>query len=404
MEVNVTKKQIAFFFAISISLITLSIFFYLTGIFLKPLVLILISIFILSPFAKESPFVKRLLVLILVLFAGWMLSDLGFTVIPFIASFFLAYLIDPFVSKLQEKGIPRGLIAFLFVACLIGVIVFIAVVIFPIVFDQLDEAINKISQFVEDVKNYLDSRKFYAVLREYGISKANSKYIVQAEILPKIEVFMSKVLESLRSLLTNISALANQLFNIVLFPILLFYFIKDFRKVIYRISEILEIKNQKFLYDLRRIGGILRKYAGWQIIAAIMVATVCSFFFYLFDLPYPIILGIFCGIFNPIPYLGIFASMIISSLTVMIVGSPFVVNQILVIVVVISAMHFINAYLIEPNIAGKMIGLHPVLLIASLFVFGGMWGFFGLIIAVPTTATLMMYFEDWVKKIKMTKI
>ncbi len=404
MDINLTKKQIAFFFAILISLISLSIFFYITGIFLTPLVLILISLFILTPFAKESPFAKRMLVLIITLFIVWMLSDLGLTILPFFISFFIAYLIDPVVSKLSSKGVPRGLIAFLFVASFIGIIVFIAVVIFPLVFDQLDEAIQKISQFIEDVKDYLASRKFYAALKEFGISKENSKYIVQVEILPKIETFMSQVLEALRNLLTNISALANQLLNIILIPILMFYFIKDFRKIINRIAEILEVKNKKMLYDLRRIGRILRKYVVWQIISAFLVATVCSLFFYLFDLPYPIILGIFCGIFNPIPYLGIFASMIISSLTVMIVGSPFLMTQILVIIVVISAMHFINAYLLEPNIAGKMIGLHPILLIASLFIFGGMWGFFGLIIAVPTTATLMMFFEDWVKKIKMSKI
>jgi predicted PurR-regulated permease PerM len=60
-------------------------------------------------------------------------------------------------------------------------------------------------------------------------------------------------------------------------------------------------------------------------------------------------------------------------------------------------MHFINAYLLEPNIAGKMIGLHPALLIASLFVFSGLFGFLGLLIAVPLTATLVMFFNDWLK-------
>ena len=90
--------------------------------------------------------------------------------------------------------------------------------------------------------------------------------------------------------------------------------------------------------------------------------------------------------------------MIISILTILIVDPPNVFQLILVVLIVINSMHFINAYLLEPNIAGKQVGLHPVILIASLFVFGGLFGFFGLIIAVPLTATLMMFYRDWLVK------
>ena len=180
--------------------------------------------------------------------------------------------------------------------------------------------------------------------------------------------------------------------------ILFFYFLKDFRKIATLLKNILLEKNKKLLNDLRRISKILKRYISWQITAAFIIASVCSFFFSVFDVPYPIILGILCGILNPIPYLGIFASLIISIVTIFIINSPDMITQFIVVLIVINAMHFINAYFLEPNIAGKMVGLHPVLLIASLFVFGGMFGFLGLLIAVPLTATLMMYFDDWLKK------
>jgi predicted PurR-regulated permease PerM len=206
------------------------------------------------------------------------------------------------------------------------------------------------------------------------------------------------VLGSLLKLFTNISALATSLFNIILVPILFFYFLKDYRKLVQLSKKILEKKNVKLLYDLRRISRIFKKYVSWQTTAAFIIASVCSTFFSIFKIPYPIILGILCGILNPIPYLGIFASMLISILTIVVVNQPDVISQVIVVVSVISGMHFINAYFLEPNIAGKLIGLHPALLIASLFVFGGMFGFFGLLIAVPLTATLVMFFDDWLKK------
>ncbi len=174
-----------------------------------------------------------------------------------------------------------------------------------------------------------------------------------------------------------------------------FYFLKDFDKLKNFIKSTLAIKNEKLLYDLRRINRIVRVYVGWQILAAFIVASVCSITFTLFGLPYSIVLGILCGFLNPIPYLGVLLSYVACSLILVFVSPDGLVGNIIVAVSVISAMHFINAYFLEPNIAGRQVGLHPLMLIASLFVFGGLFGFIGLFIAVPCTATLMMFFNDW---------
>lgn len=397
MDNTTLKKQGAFFFAVFISFLTLSGFLYLTGIILKPLVLIIISMIVITPFIKEYPFAKRLLLIISLLFIGWLLSDLGFAVIPFFVAFILAYLLDPFVVTLEKAKVPRWLSSFLIVLVFVGSITLVAIYVFPIIYEQIDDALNKISVFVSDLSKQLNSKSFYKFMSELGLKKATTKAIVQNDILPKLEPIISGVLSSLLHLVTNISTVATSIFNIILVPILFFYFLKDYRKLVNLSKTILEKKNIKLLNDLKRISKIFKKYVSWQITAAIIIASVCSIAFSIFNIPYPIILGIICGILNPIPYLGIFASMIIGILTVILVNQPDVLTQIIIIVSVISVIHFINAYLLEPNIAGKMIGLHPALLIASLFVFSGLFGFLGLIIAVPLTATLVMFFNDWLK-------
>ncbi|MFH1052382.1 MAG: AI-2E family transporter [bacterium] len=398
MDNLITKKQVAFLFAIFISLLTLAGFLYITGIILQPLVLIIISLFVIVPFTKDSPFAKRLLVMISLLFVGWLLADLGFAVIPFLVAFLMAYLLDPFVVSLEKIRIPRWLSALIIDLTLVGGVTVISIFVFPLIYDQLDDAINRISLFITNLSKDLDSNAFYNFMSDLGLKKATTKAIVQNEIIPRIEPIISGILGSLLNLVTNISALATSIFNIILIPVLFFYFLKDYRKIVVLLKAILIKKNTKLLKDLRRISRILKKYVSWQITAAFIIASVCSTFFSIFKIPYPIVLGILCGILNPIPYLGIFASMIISIITIIIVNQPDMVSQILAVVAAISAMHFINAYFLEPNIAGKMIGLHPALLIASLFVFGGMFGFFGLLIAVPLTATLVMFFDDWLKK------
>ncbi|OGU38557.1 MAG: hypothetical protein A2X61_08190 [Ignavibacteria bacterium GWB2_35_12] len=398
MEIIQGKKPDNGIIAIIISLIALAVFLFDTKIVSNPLILILLSVIILLPFRKESQFIRRLILIISLIFIGWVIADLGFAILPFAISFLIAYLLNPFIKKLKERKIPRWLSALVIDLLFIGIITAVAVYIFPIIFSQLDDALKKISTLVTSVSKDLDERSIYKFFSKFGFDKKTFRGIFQAEFIPRLEGILSGILHAFLEFLTNLSVVATKLVNVVLVPVLLFYFLKDFQKIRDLVRKILEQRNQKLLNDLGRIDIMLRKYIGWQITAAIIVGTVCSVAFSIFNVPYSIVLGMMCGVLNPIPYIGLFASMIISILTILIVDPPNVFQLILVVLIVINSMHFINAYLLEPNIAGKQVGLHPVILIASLFVFGGLFGFFGLIIAVPLTATLMMFYRDWLVK------
>jgi predicted PurR-regulated permease PerM len=85
----------------------------------------------------------------------------------------------------------------------------------------------------------------------------------------------------------------------------------------------------------------------------------------------------------------------VAVVTIILAQSPHPVMDIVLVTVIVNVLHFIATYVIDPRITGKRIGLHPVLLIAALFVFGHFFGLLGLIVAVPVTAVLMMYFDRW---------
>ncbi len=370
-------------------------FLILTKIIYVPLILFVLSIFFLAPFRKENDYIKRLMLVISLVFIGWILSQLGFALVPFVIAFLIAYLLDPIVSFLKRKGLPRWLSSMVFILSFVGAVALISIYIFPMIFVQLQDAINKITSLVTTVNSYLDTRKIYRLLDSIGIRNEDVQKLIKKEAIPEIKGMMTGIFNSLMSLLTGLSGIATQLLNVILIPIFAFYFLKDFTRIKTTIKAILEKKNVKFLHDLRRINDIFMIYIGWQVIAATMVATVCSTAFSSFGIAYPIVLGIIAGFLNPIPYLGFIGSMIISSLTIIIVEPDNMWTQILIVVSVISGMHFINTYFIEPFILGKRIGLHPLVLFLALFIFGGMFGFIGLLIAVPTSATLVMFFNDW---------
>lgn len=377
-------------------------FMIMTKIIFIPLILFILAIFFLAPFRKENDYVKRLILIISLVFTGWMISHLGFAIIPFVISFLIAYLLDPVVTFLKRKGFPRWMSSLVFILFFVGVVALISIFVFPMIFTQLNDAIRKITSLVSTVNNYLDTKKLYRVLNDIGITNDDMQKLIRKEVIPELKGFMENIFNSLLSLLTGISVLATQMLNVILVPIFAFYFLKDFHKIKLTIKSILEKKNLKFLTDLRRINDIFKVYIGWQVIAASMVGTVCSTMFSIFGIPFPIVLGVICGFLNPIPYLGFIASMVISSLTILIVEPDNMWQQVMIVIAVIGGMHIINAYFIEPYILGKRVGLHPLLLFLALFLFGGMFGFVGLLVAVPCTAALVMFFNDWKDKLQFT--
>ncbi len=398
MDQEFFKKQFAVFGSIILSIIALIGFLYKTSIISSPMALILIPLFLLFPYRKDSQFVKRMIILTSILCVGWILSDLGSAILPFFLSFLIAYILDPFVVFLTTKKIPRWLASLCIVGFFVGTVTGIAIGVFPIIFSQLDQVLRTLSGLVQSMSDYLDSKEFYETLAQFGLKESQMKPIIQQEFIPELQNLFSLIFKSLLTFFKSVQGIATQIFNVIIVPVLTFYFLKDFEKFKRLVKSLIGKKDKKMLYDLKRINNIVRKYIAWQVLSAFIVATATSIAFSLYGIPYPIVLGILCGVFNPIPYLGIFVSMIISIFTVTLVNPSMFLPQGMFIVTVISALHFINAYFLEPNIAGKQVGLHPIMLIASLFIFGTLFGVVGLLVAVPGAAILMMFFNDWREK------
>ncbi len=390
---------ISFNSAVVLGIIGFIAFLYFTNQLLNPLIIFLVGMAIIFPFRKESQFIKRLILLFAIFFVLWILSIIGSSIAPFAIAFIIAYLLDPIVKVLQKRGIARWFSSFAIVLILIGLSTTVFVLISPHLFNQLNAITTKVSSIFTTVTSYLETQKVTNLLDSIGIHNEKLKNLIETEFLPELKFLISSIITSLSNLLVGLSSIAKQIVNAILIPIFSFYFLKDFDKFRMFIVTVLEKKNQKLLYDMTRINSIFRVYVGWQVFAAIMVGSLCSLSFWLFGVEFSIILGILCGFLNPIPYLGLISSLVISVLTILLVAPSNMLYQIIVVVATILIIHFINAYFIEPNVLGKRVGLHPLVLFLSLFIFGGLFGLLGLLIAVPTTAALMLFLNDWTEKI-----
>ena len=201
-------------------------FLYLTKMAFNPLLLFLIGYFLLIPYRKTSYLVRRLLTLHTSLFFIWLIIDLNVALLPFALAFLIAFLLDPIITAMEKFKIRRWMGSLFMIGIIGGIVSSVAIFVFPMVYEQLDQVIKQISNFVNSTTDYLESKQFYSMLTSLGIPKTTVKDMVQTQMMPRIEVLFKTVLEALFTLLTNVSVVAAQLLNLILIPILSFYFLK----------------------------------------------------------------------------------------------------------------------------------------------------------------------------------
>jgi predicted PurR-regulated permease PerM len=371
-------------------------FLVMTQLAASPFVLFVSSLFLLYPFRNESIHVRRMMLLLCLTFVAWLFREVGSLFAPFFVAFAVAYLLDPIVKFLQRKKLPRSITAALLVLGIIALIASIVVFVFPVILAQLNDIIREMSSLITRATNYLESRQFFRLLSSYGLNSPQTRELIQRELIPRLEGSFNLLLRTLLAFVSSVSDVVTQFVNVILTPILMFYFIKDFDKLKGFIIKILSGKNDKLLSDIFRINSIVQAYIGGQAIAALMVGVTSSILFLILGIPYAGVIGAVCGMLNPIPYIGMLASIIIGSITVVVVGSgDMTLYAIGVIIGVVLGLHLIDNYIVQPRIVGQRVGLHPLVMIASLLVFGHFFGIAGLLFAVPLMASIMMYFNDW---------
>ncbi|MCX7929571.1 MAG: AI-2E family transporter [Chlorobi bacterium] len=362
---------------------------------LAPLILYASAMVFLVPMRRVSALARIMSNWATLIFALWILTDLGTLLLPFALSFFLAYILDPLVTRMERWRVPRWLSALLINIVLVGIITLLAVFLAPVVWSQLQELVKSVSSFVAAAQSFLESRQFYQWLRALGIPSGQVRSLVQDYLIPRLEGISQYVFSLVVSFLEGAAGVVAQLVNIILVPLLTFYLVTDMPRLAMLVRRVLEQRSPRMLGDLILINGIIRAYISGQLITATFVGTMAVLAFVIAGIPYGVFLGVLCGLLNPIPYVGLLASLLIAVVTIIMAQSSQPLLDILLVAAIINLLHFIGAYLIDPRVTGRRVGLHPVMLIAALFVFGHFFGLLGLIVAVPVTAVLMMYFNRW---------
>lgn len=350
-------------------------------------------LFLLYPFSRGI-FTRRIMQLGVAAFIIWLFVSLSGVLFPFIASFVLAYVFAPLIARLAERGVPRWVSSLVLVLLIIGVYTLIGFMVVPTFIAQFNRLVIYVQSLLSGSGNPLDPEQMALFLQKYGMSPEQSADLVSEYIEPQIHALGEGVIAFLGDFLSNITDVVEGVLNLILIPFITFYLSLDFHRFRRFVREKVLRDDPRFVYYLRNVDLIVNSYIRGIMLTSSMVGAFAVAILSMLGVPFALVLGVLTGVFNLIPTLGIFLNLAVAAVVFMLSPGDFWYNM-LVMSATIFGLHAINSYLIEPRIIGDRVGLHPAMVIASLFIFAFFLGFVGLLIAVPLMAVVQMFLREW---------
>ncbi|GMA53762.1 AI-2E family transporter [Alicyclobacillus contaminans] len=316
--------------------------------------------------------------------------------LPIILAGILFYLLNPIVNFFEKRGIRRiysiiGL--FILVA---GLIAWGVVVIIPEIREQTTMFIDRLPGYIDTAQNAMDN--FFS---DPVFDKVQDQITISSE---RIMSSMTDMVQNLsrttvQSIGNFFGAVASIFIAIVTMPVILFYLLKDGKKIAPYFVQFLPTKmRQPTLRVLREMNQQVSSYIRGQLTVAFAVAILFMIGFSIIGLDYAITLGVIAGFLNLVPYIGSFLAMV-PAIFLGIVGGPVLLIKVLVVFAIEQA---IEGRLISPLVLGNQLAIHPVTILFVLLTAGQLFGFFGVVLGVPAYAALKVVITNifnWYKTI-----
>lgn len=325
---------------------------------------------------------RRLFGLLVLALIVWLLYRLAPVLTPFIAAGLLAYIGDPLADRLQRLKLPRPIAVitvFLLTFAVLGLLVLLVVPMVNAQVRALLEALPGIIGQVEQVwlprlAPFLD----IAPGEEIGFAAFMDRYGDLAESWGST-LFLS--------LTRSGGALAGAVISLFLIPILTFYLLRDWDVMIARIAALVPSRYAATVARLARESDeVLGAFLRGQILVMFSLAIIYSAGLALIGLRFAIAIGVIAGLVSFVPYLGFVFGIGLAALTVALEPDP--LWRLAGVVATFSIAQMIEGSILTPKLVGDRIGLHPVLVIFAVAAGGQLFGFFGVLLALPAAAVL----------------
>jgi predicted PurR-regulated permease PerM len=322
----------------------------------------------------------------------WLAYLLLGVLVPLFFAFLLAYALDPFVDWLEARRVPRGLAAPLVMLAIVGLFTLVLVYAIPMFLDELREAAadlpSQLQRFEERIEPWLwhtfkfkPPHSFAELSKEFGDR-------IQAQ-LPSIATAASVALfGTLSYLAVGLSAL--------IVPVFALYLLIDFDRIVGRTGQLIPRRFYPVVSDVaRQVHRTLGGYVRGQLTANIVLGALYASGLRVVDIRLAVPIGVLTGMLAFVPYVGfgLGLSLAVGMATLDWQG----VGRLVGVLAVMLGVQALDGLIITPRIVGKSVGLAPLEVLLTMMAAGSLFGFFGVLLAVPLGAVVKILVQRLVK-------
>jgi predicted PurR-regulated permease PerM len=320
----------------------------------------------------------------------WFISALESIATVLMIAFFLAYILNPVAKRLESLGVNRSLGAFvLVVLCFVGIMGIIGVLI--------PAAVGEFAKFAKEAPRYGASLQALVVeaAKKFDIALPADWGQVVDLILEKGQEYWPKIAQSaatitsalFSSLFKSTIGIISVILHIFLVPIIAYYLLVSFENIKDGLVDLIPpYTRDPVVAKFRQIDLVLANFVRGQLTIACILAILYSLGFVVIGLDLAVVLGTVAGLLWVIPYLGTLIA--VTGGTVLALAQYGDLLHPVYVWVWLAAVQLVESYVLTPRLVGQAVGLHPVVYIVALIAGANMFGFVGMLVAIPVTAVL----------------
>ncbi len=339
----------------------------------------------------------------------WFLGEFGAVLTPFVVAIGVAYVIAPLVGFLTSRRVPRGLAIILVVLPIAAVLAAVILISGPQLVDQSEGLLTRLPGFAHRIVEWLAS--FGDNLARFPfLSAAQKSWLnrLDADKLGAIlqgyaQILFRDIANSFLGMLSHVRSILGFLAFLVVVPVVTFYLLSDWAKFTAAIEGLIPPSKRPMVmafiqeYD-KSLGGFIRG----MLMEATLVGTLTTIMLYFFGVPSALLLGMIAGVFNLIPYIGFTASIIPALVFALTMDDP--VGGLIRVVVTFATIQFLDSNITGPRIVGHSVGLHPIWIMIAMGIAGTLFGFIGLLLAIPLAVLVKMLLARGLARYKESSV
>ena len=306
----------------------------------------------------------------------WVLGDI---ILPFVLGMAVAYFLDPVADRLEALGLSRAL-ATVTITLIAGLaFLLVALMVLPRLVEQAVALVNTAPQLFSDLQAFLTER-FPSLIDQNSTLRSSLDGLGRA--------IQSKGGQLLDTAVTSAMSVINLVVLVVLVPVITFYLLMDWDRMIARIDDLLPRDHAPVIRRIAAdIDRTLASFIRGQGTVCLILGTFYAIALMVIGLQFGLIVGFIAGLISFIPYVGalVGGALALGLAVFQFWGEWWMIGG---VAAIFAAGQVVEGNILTPNLVGGSVGLHPVWLIFALSAFGALFGFVGMLVAVPVAASI----------------